>query len=126
MGAVSTDDIKRTANRLAKEGYQATEPIPGSRRQENGSTLHWTVFEIAAPELPGAPFFIAWDEKSVHPSESSPGGCELASLEIEDPRPDQLQGLIQLLGLNIGVEQGEGSLLTVNLHCPNGEIRLGR
>jgi hypothetical protein len=126
MWAVSTDDISQTADRLAGAGYEVTEPVPGSRRQENGSTLHWTVFEMAAPNLAGAPFFIEWSETSVHPSESSPGGCELGSLEIKDPRPDQLQGLIQLLGLNINVEQAASSLLTIGLHCPNGEIRLGR
>ena len=126
MWAVSTDDITQTAARLASAGYEVTEPVPGSRRQKNGSTLHWTVFDLAAPDLAGAPFFIEWGEASVHPSESSPGGCELGSLEIKDPGADQLQGLIQLLGLNIDVEQALNSLLTIVLHCPHGEIRLGR
>ncbi|MCH8101412.1 MAG: VOC family protein [Proteobacteria bacterium] len=126
MWAVSTNNITETADRLASAGYEVTEPVPGSRRQENGSTLHWTILEMAAPNLAGAPFFIEWSEISVHPSESSPGGCELGSLEIKDPRPDQLQGLIQLLGLNINVERAASSLLTFDLHCPNGEIRLGR
>jgi len=126
MWAVSTDDITQTADRLAGAGYEVTEPVPGSRRQENGSTLHWTVFEMAAPNLAGAPFFIEWSETSVHPSASSPGGCELGSLEIKDPEPDQLQRLIRLLGLNISVEPAPGSLLAVGLHCPNGDIRLGR
>ena len=125
MWAVSTNNITETADRLASAGYEVTEPVPGSRRQENGSTLHWTILEMAAPNLAGAPFFIEWSETSVHPSESSPGGCELGSLEIKDPRPDQLQGLIQLLGLNVNVEQAASSLLTFDLHCPNGEIRLG-
>jgi hypothetical protein len=124
--AVSTNNITQTADRLASAGYEVKQPVPGSRRQENGSTLHWTVLEMAAPKLAGAPFFIEWSETSVHPSESSPGGCELGSLDIKDPRPDQLQGLIQLLGLNISVQQAASSSLAVGLHCPNGEIRLGR
>lgn len=126
MWAVSTDDITQTAERLASAGYEVTGPVPGSRRQQNGSTLHWTVFEMAAPDLAGAPFFIEWGEESGHPSASSPGGCELGSLEIKDPGADRLSGLIQLLGLNIDVEQAPASLLTIVLHCPNGEIRLGR
>jgi len=126
MWAVSTDDITQTAERLASAGYEASKPVPGSRKQENGSTLHWTVFEMADPNLAGAPFFIEWSETSDHPSASSPDGCELGSLVIEDPEPDRLLGLIQLLGLNINVVQAPASLLTIVLRCPNGDIRLGR
>ncbi len=123
---VSTNNITETADRLVTAGYEVEQPVPGSRRQENGATLHWTILEMAAPNLAGGLFFIEWNETSVHPSESSPGGCELGSLRIKDPRPDQLQRLIHLLGLNINVEQATSSSLTVDLHCPNGEIQLGR
>ncbi len=126
MWAVSTDDITQTAERLASAGYEVTRAVPGSRKQQNGSTLHWTVFDMADPNLAGAPFFIKWSETSDHPSASSPGGCELGSLVIEDPEPDRLSGLMQLLGLNINVQQAPASLVTIVLRCPNGEIRLGR
>jgi hypothetical protein len=126
MWAVATDDIQRTAARLAGAGYAVSEPVAGSRKQADGSTLHWTVCGMAAPDASSYPFFIEWGPASVHPSDSSPGGCELVSFDITDPKPKAVQALVGLLGLDIGVRHGAEPSLAIGLRCPQGEVRLGR
>jgi hypothetical protein len=59
-------------------------------------------------------------------SDSSPGGCELVSFDITDPKPKAVQALVGLLGLDIGVRHGAEPSLAIGLRCPQGEVRLGR
>lgn len=120
--AASTDDMDALAQRLVAAGYEIDGPVPGSRVKPDGSVLEWKTLVIVQPLLAGAPFFIEWGESSVHPSESSPQGCELGFLRLEDPEALALRDLVSVLGLPIRVESGAGPAMEVAFNCPNGEV----
>jgi len=120
--AASTSSMDALAQKLTAAGYEIDGPVPGSRVKPDGSVLEWKTLVITQPLLDGAPFFIEWGESSVHPSESSPEGCELATLQVGDPDAVELRGLAATLGLDIEVTAGDRMTLEFGLHCPNGEV----
>jgi hypothetical protein len=122
--AASSQDLDELAAKLLAEGYQIEGPEAGSRVKPDGSVLEWRTLAIAQPIIAGAPFFIEWGESSVHPSESSPTGCELSTVAVWDPDAAALGGLIDKLGLDVEVEQGESLAFDIVLECPNGTVRL--
>ena len=122
--AASSDNMAGLAEKLLAEGYEIEGPTPGSRVKPDGSVLEWRSLAIMKPLLAGAPFFIEWSESSVHPSESSPQGCELDFLRLEDPDAMALRDLVSVLGLPIRVEVGTSPAMEVALNCPNGAVRL--
>jgi len=125
MWAVATDDAVQTADRLATNGHPTTEVVPGSRTQLDGSILEWETFQLSEFGVAGVPFFIEWSEQSPHPSQTSPTGCELESIELAHPESDRLRQVVQVLGLNLAVAQNESTMLKVRIRCPSGEIQLG-
>jgi hypothetical protein len=123
--AVSTSDIDRTVQRLKAAGYQVTTPESGSRVQPDGTILKWRTSEIHGPGMELAPFFIEWGEGSVHPAKTSPGGCRLSSLELAALNPQDLEALVQTLGLDVKVKAGKRSAIRIALDCPKGSVALG-
>lgn len=121
--AVSPGDMDGLVGKLVTEGYDIEGPVPGSRVKPDGSVLEWRSLVIQSPLLAGVPFFIEWSESSVHPSESSPKGCELDYLRLEGPDDDALRDLASLLGLDIRVEGGASLSLEFGLDCPKGAVR---
>jgi len=121
--AASTADMDDLAKKLVAEGYEIEGPVAGSRVKPDGSVLEWRTLAITSPLLAGAPFFIEWSESSVHPSESSPKGCELGFLRLEDPEAMALRDLVSVLGLPIRVEDGASPAMEVAFNCPKGAVR---
>jgi hypothetical protein len=122
--AASTTSAGDLAQKLVAEGYEIAGPVAGSRVKPDGSVLEWRTLAIEQPLLAGAPFFIEWGESSVHPSESSPAGCELRAVNLQDPDSEALGELARVLGLDVGVEQGASRALEFVLECPDGVVRL--
>ena len=82
--AVRTTDIAASRSRLAREGFRTSEPRAGSRATPTGAVLRWSTFTIEEPRHDTAPFFIHWDDMTTHPSKTSPEGCTLDRLEVEE------------------------------------------
>ncbi|HEU5285563.1 MAG TPA: VOC family protein, partial [Sphingomicrobium sp.] len=89
--AASTSDSRSLRSTLESKGFPLSQPERGSRRRPDGSSLSWVTYGFAKLDHPLAPFFIEWGDARLHPSRTSPEGCSLRSLRIEDPAADRLR-----------------------------------
>ena len=122
--AVATRNADDTIAKLRAAGYAVSEPQVGSRQTTEGRVLGWRTFELTAPKIAGAPFFIEWDAASAHPATTSPVGCPLMSLELRTPQDAELRRLLSLLKLQAQVTRGDASQLVVTLKGARGATRL--
>jgi hypothetical protein len=123
--AVSSDNMTWLRKRAAASGLQLTAPEAGSRRQSNGTVLHWSTFGYATFEDPLAPFFIHWEDERLHPSRTSPGGCRLLSLRISDPAAEKIRRAINPLGVHVRFRKATFRRMVVRLRCPRGTVTIG-
>jgi hypothetical protein len=123
--AVRSTDLEGTIRMLREKGFAISDPEAGSRKRPDGSILNWRTAHLEGAGLEAAPFIIEWDKTSPHPSATSPSGCTLAKLEIEDKNTKQLSRLFGLLGLDIPTHPASASALRVTLSCSKGQVVFG-
>ena len=123
--AASTSDPQALRSTLKARGFPLTPAEPGSRRKPDGTIVSWVTYGFATLDHPLAPFFIEWSDAETHPSRTSPGGCSLRSIRIEDPSADRLQHAIDPLGLNVVMTKSPESRMTVELSCSTGRVTIG-
>jgi hypothetical protein len=68
------------------------------------------------------PFFIEWASGSVHPSQDSPGGCQLQSFEVQHPDPAGVIETLKNLGIDMKAKQAKDARLVVTLKTPKGIV----
>ncbi len=122
---VAVDDIHPAEARLGRES------VEGNRTRPDGVELRWRQLGIkgliADPQLP---FFVQWDDMSVHPSD---GGSQvsLKGLEIAGD-PDRVR---EWLGLPAGYRpegvdftfvapRGTPGLMSVTFETPDGDVTI--
>jgi hypothetical protein len=126
--AAATPDMDRMAAAAREAGHQLFGPRDGSRARPDGKMLRWKSLGVMN-QLGGAgvepiPFFIQWAADSPHPSQDSPGGCELRSFEIAHPDPAGLAAALRKLGISAKTRQGATAALTAVLSTPRGTVEL--
>ncbi|HEY4572466.1 MAG TPA: hypothetical protein VIJ26_00820, partial [Thermoanaerobaculia bacterium] len=84
--------------------------------------LAWKTLDITSPASPLLPFFIEWDHATAHPSATSPGGCRLADLILEDPNPTVLRDALRAAGVGVEVREGKEPRIHLWLACPKGNV----
>jgi len=122
--AIAVAHIEQAGEAMLAARLPRIGPLEGLRARDDGSLLRWKTLRFAS-DLALVPFFIAWDEGTVHPSADSPSGCRLLSVQIRHTDPE---GLRRLLGKHAGmvdIAAGPRSRLTARLATPNGEVELG-
>ena len=126
--AAATADIHLVAKRARDAGFEVLGPRDGSRVRPDGKQLRWQTLAVAngfgRQGVEAVPFFIQWAAGSVHPSQDSPGGCELLRLEIEHPDSGALTEALQKLGIEAAVKQATAVRLRATLKTPQGEVEL--
>jgi hypothetical protein len=122
--AVSIGNADLAARMLGAHGYTVSEPEPGSRQTADGTVVRWRAFQLLAPKIEGAPFFIEWDGSSAHPAATSPPGCPLLSLELHTPQDEELRRLLGLLNQRGQVTRAAAHRMVVTLQGPRGPVRL--
>lgn len=123
--AVATRNIEVTRRTVMAQGWQTTEVTARSRETPDGTQLRWRMFFITDDaDAAAIPFFIEWGEDSVHPSQTSPAGCELAKFIVHTPDRDRIFRLVQSLGLEIDVQDSTQDRLELSLICGESEISL--
>jgi len=123
--AVRTTDLDATARLLKAGGFAPSDPRPGSRTRPDGSVLRWRTMNVPGPDMKSAPFFIEWARDAPHPSETSPGGCTLAGLDVVDRDTTSLSKLFHAIGVDVAATAGNAPGLRVTLSCPRGRVILG-
>ena len=125
--AARTSDIGAIA-KIAREAGLESAPRDGSRARPDGKILRWR--SVRLPNQPGRqsveviPFFIEWAPGSVHPSQDSPAGCQLQSLDFEHPDPAGVVELLRKFGLRMNGKEGKVARLRATLKTPKGLVEL--
>jgi len=120
--AAGTTDIFALQARLQGREIRHGAAMPGSRALPDGSRLQWSTVDIQLPAHDWMPFFIRWRDPAKHPSLTTPAGCSLESLLIEDPNPDPLTHVFSTVGLKVPVRRSDRSRMTITLRCPKGRV----
>jgi hypothetical protein len=123
--AVSGDDAQELRRRPAAGGLALTPWQPGSRVMPDGRVLKWRTFGYARDSDPDLPFFIAWSDPRLHPSRTSPGGCRLKSLTLQDSNAAKLRRAIAPLGIDVRVVRAPRERMRLILRCPKGQVVVG-
>jgi len=120
--AARANDLPSTQRLLREHGAQTGEIRPGARKRPDGARLAWKTLDITSPASPLLPFFIEWDHATAHPSATSPGGCRLADLILEDPNPTVLRDALRAAGVGVEVREGKEPRIHLWLACPKGNV----
>jgi len=115
--AVGVPDAKAAAEALTSAGLAVTPPQPGARVTPSGERLEWTTFALTDRSIAVAPFFIQWSAGTKHPSTTSPAGCSLSSMKVQDPKIARLSAGLNNLGVPGVVYQEGRSEIVATLTC---------
>jgi hypothetical protein len=124
--ALHSSDLAATVAQLRKASIAVVGPTAGSRRKPDGTLLQWQTANAMGTGLELAPFFIAWDAGSTHPSSSSPSGCRLVSLELLEPESLQLEQFFAAVGYQATIRKQGPRGMRLTLDCPKGRVAFPR
>jgi hypothetical protein len=126
--AVRSKDAEGKSKKALEAGFEIFGPQEGSRARPDGTVLRWKTFGIVhrlrAEDVDPIPFFIEWAADSRHPSEDSPRGCELTSLEMAHPNAKDVSGTLEKLGITLKVKEQPRALIVAALRTPKGLVKL--
>jgi hypothetical protein len=86
--------------------------------------LNWKSLPLKEDEHGILPFFIEWSASTVHPSQDSPQGCGIDSLQITTPDPASVGATSKKLHLDVAIGQSTVPRLTAHLRGPTGSLTL--
>ena len=119
--AVATKNAELTKEKLLDSGFDTSGLNSGSRNTPQGNLLSWSTFFITNDSSSVFPFFIQWGVDSVHPSSTTPKGCELKKLQLFSKNKSVIK-LTELLHLNTDIIIGEEEKITVEIESPKGLV----
>jgi len=126
--AAATKDAETSAARARQAGLAVTGPADGSRVRPDGKVLRWRSLDLPHTAGPGdievVPFLIEWAAGSVHPSQDSPGGCALRTLELEHPDPARVVHTLEAAGIEATVGKAPLARLRATIATPKGDVQL--
>jgi hypothetical protein len=126
--AAVTNDIDLIARKAGMAGIEVFGPRDGSRARPDGRMLKWKTLDVqnrmGGVRFMPIPFFIQWAGDSLHPSQDSPKGLELQSIEMEHPDAANMLKLLHSLGIQARIKQAKDPRLRAWLKTPNGKIEL--
>ncbi len=122
--AIGVSSAEEARARIIKGGMTPSPITGGSRVTPAGATLQWDTFGLLTPQIDVAPFFIHWKEGTPHPSTTSPKGCTLSKVEVQDPAAADLSKIMSLLGVSKVAVSNAPSSIRVSLVCPKGPVTL--
>jgi Glyoxalase-like domain len=122
--AAHPGSIAAFAEKLRTAGIMFEGPTPGSRKRPDGQLLKWQTLNLADTASALLPFFIEWNQDSVHPSADAPKGCELLSFAAETPEPEKFAARLKSLGLDLPVKQGQHTRLRAVISGPKGNLEM--
>lgn len=120
--ALATDDLGDVRRAAEAAGMGVSVVRGGARELPDGRHLEWATLGIVDPAHGWMPFFIQWRDLNVHPSRTSPQGCTLASVALQDPAAAPLQRALDAVGYQMTVTQASPAQMTVALDCPKGRV----
>src|SRR5262245_40186249 len=120
-----TKDLNLVAEKARSAGLNPVGPRDGSRARPDGRMLKWSSLDVVNNErVTLIPFFIQWDPDSPHPSQDSPTGCLLQSIEMECPNPASVINTLETFGIKAEVKRAKEARLRATLKTPGGKVEL--
>lgn len=110
--------------KVKQQGIAIEGPFPGSRARPDGRVLKWKTAALHDDRGGLVPFFIEWDEGSVHPSSDAPAGCKLESFSVAAPDPDTLAAEFRKMGIDAAVQRSEKPELRARIAGPKGVMEI--
>src|SRR5262245_12783795 len=118
-------DVNLVAEKARSAGLNPVGPRDGSRARPDGRMLKWSSLDVVNNErVTLIPFFIKWDPDSPHPSQDSPTGCQLQSIEMECPNPASVISTLETFGIKAEVKRAKEARLRATLKTPDGKVEL--
>ena len=119
-----SDNLDHVRHLAERAGLSASSPQDVSREGPNGEVLRWQTLIVGGHDFGHAlPFFTRFDGV-LHPSETSPKGCELLEFSVGHPDNTKLSRLYDALDVNVPVFWSEQPRLRTVLATPKGEVTL--
>lgn len=116
--------IEELVPRARASGHDPGEPIPMSRRQPDGTELHWRLTMPTGAEAGTVPFLIDWGTTPT-PNTTAPAGLELAEFVVRHPDPATLTAIYGALDLPLEPQVADAAALIATIRGPAGNIELG-
>ena len=120
--AAKGSNLEQLTSEALRQGIQLGDVTPGSRRNPQGVLLTWhiTLTSLADGIVP---FFIDWGE-TPHPARTAARGASLIELRAEHPDAERVQKLLNQIGLELPVKQGQRPALIATIASPRGRVEL--
>ena len=113
---------------LESHGIVHSGIIPLSRKTSQGNEIKWSnIFHHHEGKPSANPFFIEWEDLSIHPSITLPQhGCSLESFSINSQGEDQLTAFLKAIMLDLSfskqTEFPSGQITSLSLNTPQGML----
>lgn len=130
LWASATTEIEALAQQATAAKLLMMGPMDGSRARPDGKLLKWRTLNVAREADKNVtyfnvvPFFIQWDKDSLHPSQDSPTGCQLLSLEFEHPEAATMTEMMKSLGIKAKISKANSPAIKATLKTPKGKVEL--
>jgi Glyoxalase-like domain len=122
--AANARDLEASVAACAALGVRLGSIEIGSRRQANGTTLHWKFTDPATVIEGGVvPFLIDW-AGGPHPAASTSARVTLSDFAAEHPRPEVVRKALDALGLELEVDYATEPALIATLRTIDRELQL--
>jgi len=122
--AAKGSELEKFRKTAEQQDVQLGKVLSGSRIQQDGSVLTWTLTDPRCVVADGiAPFFIDWG-KSPHPALFAAPGATLAGLQAEHPDADCVHRLLRAIAVDLAVSAGPLPALIASIDCPRGRVVL--
>ena len=121
---VTGRDLERLRGEAVRKGVSLGEVRSGSRLRPDGVQLSWQFTDPSVLVAGGiVPLFIDWGQ-SPHPAHTAAKGATLVSLRAEHPDAQSVREMLQHLGVDLAVNQGESPALIAVIEGPRGRVEL--
>lgn len=130
LWASATNEIDTLADNAKAAKLAIAGPADGSRMRPDGKLLKWRSLNVAREADKDfiyfniLPFFIQWDKDSLHPSQDSPKGCLLLSLNFGHSEAESISTVMKTLGIKAKIKQAASPTIEATLKTPRGKIKL--
>jgi hypothetical protein len=122
--ALQTDDFTRLRKILSRFELSLSNVAAGSRRTPEGQLIQYEYADLQGLEELGfiVPFVVRWID-SIHPSVTSPHGCQLKKFSITHASSPRFEDFLSYLNLGLNTIQGPSNGLSVELSTPKGIVK---
>ena len=121
---ISDGDLESLRRDAVSKGVPLGEVRSGSRRRPDGVQLQWKFTDPSTLVADGiVPLFIDWGD-SPHPARTATQGATLVNLRAEHPDVKSVRKMLQHLGVDLPLKQGERPELIAIIEGPRGRVEL--